>query len=318
MLNSDQIKKTIIRSMKNLIKPVIIVTLIALILVSLFWGVIEGVLDKASEIFSDITEKIQIVGNNLQIDPDYLEEAKKKLDNLGVNSNSLGFGENAEYIDRFLEAEIVTNYPYLGGDGLQGAVYFERAKIDGSTTQLKYIEYNEFYNKVNNGDSDINDYFTVDTNDWTVHVMKNDGNVEKINYKSMVEKFAMPFEFPISLALVSQNPQFAVAVVNLVKESRIVITIAELKTTSTTTNTERYHETVRQTTINDNDNFRTHIISEGDGEDEPQVSVEETYSTDIFLSRAQTWILNEVTDLKYDTSSEDDEPIVNELPTRST
>lgn len=161
MLNSDQIKKTIIRSMKNLIKPVIIVTLIALILVSLFWGVIEGVLDKASEIFSDITEKIQIVGNNLQIDPDYLEEAKKKLDNLGVNSNSLGFGENAEYIDRFLEAEIVTNYPYLGGDGLQGAVYFERAKIDGSTTQLKYIEYNEFYNKVNNGDSDIKDRKSV-------------------------------------------------------------------------------------------------------------------------------------------------------------
>lgn len=313
MLNADEVKKIIVKGFKGLAKPVIIGITIGIMICAVFWGVIDGIFKNAGRIFSDVTERVEIVGDNLEIDEEYLEDAKKQLENLGINPNSLGFGKNAEYLERFLEAEIVTNYPYLGGDGLQGAVYFERAKIDGSTTQLKYLEYNEFYSKVESGAGDINDYFTVDTNDWTVHVMKNDGNVEKINYKNMVEKFAMPFQFPIALAMVSQNPQFALAVVNLVKDSRIVITIAESKTTTTTTDTEKYHETVTQTIRDGNDNVNSHVISEGDKSGEPQVNVEETYTTEIFLSRAQTWILNEVTDLKYDQSSDDDEPVVTNL-----
>ena len=39
--------------------------------------------------------------------------------------------------------------------------------------------------------------------------------------------------------MTSQNPQFALAVVNLVKDSRITITIAESETTVTTTTTEK-------------------------------------------------------------------------------
>ena len=314
MLNSDEIKRIIVKSLKNLAKPIIVVILIAVIIVSLFWAVVDGILKAAHEIFDDVSDHIEINGNNIEIEQDYLEEAKKKLEQLGVNPNSLGFGEEAEYLERFLEAEVVTSYPYLGGDGLQGAVYFERAKIDGTTTQLKYIEYNEFYNKVNNGDGDINDYFTVDTNDWTVHVMKNDGNIEKINYKNMVEKFAMPFEFPISLALISQNPQFALAVVKLVKDSRIVITIAESKTTTTTTNTETYTETINVS----KDGQVTNILDQSGVQGSSTTSTEETYSTEIFLSRAQTWILNEVTELKYDDSTESDDPVVTDLPSEVT
>lgn len=318
MLNSEEIKKLLKKAIRGLAKPIIAILIIAIILLAIFYTVINGIYDATSQILENVSEHISINGNNIEIDKEYLEEAKSKLESLSINPNSLGFGENAEYLERFLEAEIVTSYPYLGGDGLQGAVYFERAKIDQTTIRLEYLEYNEFYNKVNNGE-DVDSYFTVDQEDWTVHVMKMDGTIEKINYKNMVEKFAMPFEFPIALAMTSQNPQFALAVVNLVKDSRIIITIAESKTTTTTTNTEKYYETVTKTTNDAEGNFKASTVSEGWAESEPQVTTEETYSTDIFLSSARTWILNEITELNYDNSSVDDEPVVTELePTSST
>lgn len=309
MLNANEIKKLILGAVKALARPIIIIALIAIILVSLFWGVINGTLDKVMELVSDVSDNVKISGNNIEIDQDYLNQAEKKLEKFGISAKTLGFGDEEEYLERFLEAEIVTSYPYLGGDGLQGAVYFERAKSDGSTVQLQYMEYSEFYSKKDSGE-DLTNYFTVDTNDWTVHIIKSDGNIEKINYKSMVSKFAMPFEFPISLALATQNPQFALAVVNLVKDSKIVITIAESKTTTTTTNTESYTRTVADEEGN--------VESQENVSAEPQVSTEEVYSTDIFLSRAQTWILNEVTDFKYEDVTETDDPVVTELISQST
>ena len=96
-------------------------------------------------------------------------------------------------------------------------------------------------------------------------------------------KFAMPFEFPIALALTSQNPQFALAVVNLVEDSRIIITIAESKTTTTTTTTEKYTQRVEQSTVGSEGGVNSsQVVSQGVVEGQPQVSTEETYTTDIF------------------------------------
>ena len=314
----EEVKQKIFKHMKKNGKIVLIGVILLVLLVSLFWAAIEGIFSGVSEVFEGISDKIKIEGNNIVIEEDYYEEAKERLEKMGVNSETLGLGNDEKYLERYLEAEIVTSYPYLGGEGLQGAVYFERAKTDGTTTRLSYLEYNEFYNKVNNGE-DVNDYFTVDQEDWTVHVMKIDGNIEKINYKNMVEKFAMPFEFPIALALTSQNPQFALAVVNLVEDSRIIITIAESKTTTTTTTTEKYTQRVEQSTVGSEGGVNSsQILSQGVVEGQPQSTTEETYTTDIFLSSARTWILNEITDLQYDESSEDSEPSVTELEDSTT
>ena len=300
---NKKIKNAIIKGVKNIARPIICVALIAILVVSLFWAAIDGIKESITDFFDDILDHIKISGNNIEIDQDYLSQAKKRLKRLGINPESLGLGSD-EYLNKFLEAEIVTNYPYLGGDGLQGSVYFERAKYDNSIVQLQYMEYSAFYSNKDAG-TDMTNFFTVDTNDWTVHIVKSDGNIEKINYKNMVSKFSMPFEFPACLAMISQNPQFALAVVNLVKDSKIVITIAESKTTTTTTNTESYTRTV----VDEEGN----IVSQTEESAEPQVSVEEVDSTDIFLSRAQTWILNEVTDFNYEDVTENDDPVVTEL-----
>ena len=209
--SKDMIKNVLRKHFKRIISVIILAFSFVVLIAVCFWGTISNIYDKVSKEFADVLDNIEINGNNLEINQDYLSEAMT----------------------------------YLGGDGLQGTVYFERAKIDGSTTELQYISYDEFYAMQEAGNSELYNYFTIDTEDWTVHVGKNSAQnsfeIEKINYKNMVEKFSMPFEFTIALAMTSQNPQFALAVVNLVKDSRIVVTIAESKTTTTTNTIESWH-----------------------------------------------------------------------------
>ena len=116
---------------KHGVSIILIPILILFLIIPLFWGTIEGIFEDVSVVFSDVLDNINIVGDNLEIDQEYLSDAKKRLEHMGIDSDDLGLAGNEEYLDRFLEAEIVTNYPYLGGDGLQGTVYFERASAIG-------------------------------------------------------------------------------------------------------------------------------------------------------------------------------------------
>ena len=138
----------------------------------------------------------------------------------------------------------------------------------------------------------------MDTNDWTVHVIKNSQEasweIEKINYKDMVEKYSMPFEFPIALAMVTQNPQFALAVVNLVKDSKLIVTIAESKTTTITTVTQTYTEKVEKKV-----NGEFVEISNSEKEEQISTNTEVFYSTSVELTSAKTWILDMTMDLQF-------------------
>lgn len=275
--------------------PVILITMIV---PAIFYGTASGIVDKVGELFNDILDKITINGKDLVIDEEYYDQVISRLKSMGIDAESLGFGGDISYLRTFLEAEIVTNFPYLGGEGLQGTVYFERANIDGTTKELEYIAYEDFYNMINNADANVFNYFTVNMDDWTVHVGKNvaqgDFSVEKIKYKTLVEKYTMPFEFVISLALVTQNPNFALAVVDLVKDSKIVITIAESKTTITT-------ETVTAGTgeykVDTFDGKHTTSYSDATIR---ETNEEENYTTNVMLTRAKTWVLNEITTLTYE------------------
>lgn len=302
--NKFNVKNILKRKLKKLLILITVISMVVILFATIFFGTVKNITRKAGEVFADIKDKIQISGNNLEIDQDYLTEGKRKLKTMGISASTLGLTGNEDYLDRFLEAEVVTSYPYLGGDGLQGTVYFERAKIDGTRLELKYMPYDEFYSKKN--DDDIYNYFTVDTNDWTAHVKKNDGNIEKIDYQNMVSKFAMPFEFPIILANITHNPQFCLAVVKLVKKSKMVVTIAESKTTTTTTERTNYK---LSTELHEDDGTVQKISENVDQTTEPTSKVDEDYSTVIFLSRAQTWIANVTTELTFDDSTEKDPTI---------
>lgn len=309
---SEELKMAIKRRAKKVLKIIVIVATITILIATLFEGTVKKLFDNVSNIFNDIASNIKISGNNLEIDSDYLSKGKQRLKVMGISADSLGLKGHEDYLSRFLEAEIVTSYPYLGGSGLQGTVYFERASYDGNTKELKYLPYDQFYAKKDS--DDIYDYFTIDTKDWTAHVKKNDGKIEKINYKNMVSKFAMPFEFPVALAQITQNPQFCLAVVKLVKKSKIVITIAESKTTVVTHKKIDYN---MSSELRKKDGTVETKATNEPGEAKLPDETTETYSTDIFLSRAQTWIVNYGAPPKYDNSQEEEPTIETALKDQS-
>ena len=310
------LKYTTLISKVPFIAILIFIILIVFVFPAFFYGTVKETIKKVGDIFKDVSDNIEIDGNNLKINEGYFEDAKKKLKEYGIEEEDLGLEGDKDYLERFLEAEIVTNFPYLGGEKLQGAVYFERYKSDGNVNELTYVEYNEFYELVENGDTEkLSKSFTIDTESWVVHVLKNSENgsneIEKINYKNMVSKYAMPFEFPATLALSTQNPQFALALVNLVKNSKIVIGIMESKTEKYTTITTEYDEETKthmNTTNEETSLFNVHR------KENKELPVETSYMTNVGLVRANTWILNEVTNLTYKDESIEDQPIVEELP----
>ena len=300
---------------------IIILIILIVAIVLLFWGTSKETFSKVSEKFKDVENHVTVEDKNIVIDEDYLAQADESLEAMGIDIDSLGFSESGAYVEKFLEAQIVTDFPYMGGDDLQGTVYFERANTDGTVKELQYIDKAEFDSRVSSGDSTVVNYFTLDTEDWTVHVIKNShegintDNVEKIDYRSMVSKFSMPFEFPLALALISQNPQFSLAVVDLVKESRMVVTIAESEVITEKQVDISYDQIVTfSEPLEPFIDVPTTMTSHHDEEADPQPEPEYNYSTNIFLSEVRSWISNQVTDTVSRHYSETLDPQSENLP----
>ena len=101
-MDSQKMKQLILKGIKGLIRPIIIITIIIILLVSLFFGVIDGIYENVAKIFNDIVDNINIEGNNIVIDEEYMENAKSRLERLGINSSTLGLGNDEKYLERYL------------------------------------------------------------------------------------------------------------------------------------------------------------------------------------------------------------------------
>lgn len=109
----------------------------------------------------------------------------------------------------------------LDEEETQEQVYFDKASVENAYNSLKtYFTLDEEYNLIiatlssserkvthssyakEEGNSDEYDYnFTVD--------------VTRINYQSVVQKYTMPFEFPLALLMITANPHFCEEVAKL-------------------------------------------------------------------------------------------------------
>lgn len=203
-----------------------------------------------------------------------------------------------QYLKDFIKAEIVTQYPdlrknpdeELPENELQGVIKVKRAKSDGNTKTLRYVDeenfnsYVELYNQ--NGDTKAADYFTLnssgdlvvakwnkttttvtrdsggdsspDTKDPSTNQDYNVGTETKytmtttsINYKSMVEQYTMPFDFIWALLVMTEDEEFAHNVSKLALDSEIVFTVNDNKTTTKTEDVYTYKkQTKTKTTVN--------------------------------------------------------------------
>ena len=208
------------------------------------------------------SEMAQIIWNEML-------KARSKVEN---------YLDSVEDLEKLMNAEIITQYPKLDTvktGYLNGTIEFERHKTngDGTTpTKLKYIDLKKFNEKIEKNETDIVNYYTLDESEnvligvvdqTTEKLTSNDEEIKlneytdslgapntsrteykvyskPINYKSVVSKYTMPFQYLWSLIVVGDDKGVGLDLADLVEDSQIVISIYDNITTTVNKSTYTY------------------------------------------------------------------------------
>lgn len=181
-------------------------------------------------------------------------------DSLGQLKIDLDLEEYSEkelhLFPKFVEAELKTMYPDLGGntsdirDSFQGNV-----KIIRNDKELKYKPQAEFDKLIEDKNSDVLSYFTLDegfnlsvanmsTSTSNSELEGDSGHAEKgdnlsettymkttVPYMSAIQKFATPYPFFFTLLTITEDADFCEEVVNLALKNKIELTVYDEVTT---------------------------------------------------------------------------------------
>lgn len=181
------------------------------------------------------------------------EDLWKKMIKKGSNIDK--YLDSPKQLEKLMNAEIVTQYPKFGKGDLDGSIVFKR----GDKT-LKYVsqdKFNEYIQEYNDSGNDIaSDYFTIDGNgnvlmsQWTktttIETVTQNGetvssntnvsynmNTTSINYKSVIQKYTMPFEYLWDLLITTKGKKFVLELADFViEDTKIEITGIEETSTS--------------------------------------------------------------------------------------
>lgn len=127
---------------------------------------------------------------------------------------------------------------------------YDLQDIDGNSVTQEQIYFSK--SEVNQGYKELKRYFTLDEeknviiatlssnevitthSDYAKEEEQEDSysyehyiQVKKVNYQTAVSKYAMPLEFILTMLTISENPGFCEAIINLVKDSKIVIEVQD-------------------------------------------------------------------------------------------
>ena len=226
-----------------------------------------------------------------------------------------------KYIRKFLEAQLVTETPHYepviaSGNAYNqktyGQVYIYRANDqeyineNSKATPMSWISYSTMQEEAakNNekGLNAIKNHYSIDDEgklviaQWTK--IETTGKADEviislkhIDYKSAISQYTTPMNFFIYLTMVSQNPEFVSAVTDMVKNSRIELTIMDTKTVnaeekkySFTRNTKTTHETKKQGVV-----INTHTTSRSRGVEQTTTTTTTTVVPTPKITYAKTW-----------------------------
>lgn len=150
-----------------------------------------------------------------------------------------------------------------------GNVYIHRTRSNEDTStdlsnQLQYLYYGNVQAYLDNNDSNILNYFSVDSEGYLVYAKettvttetnKTTGGkskkekkeekkytLERIDYKSVISQYTTPIQFFIYLTMITQNPEFASDVADLAAKGEIRLMIMDNITEDTETSTYEYTE----------------------------------------------------------------------------
>lgn len=226
-----------------------------------------------------------------------------------------------KYIRKFLEAQLVTETPHYepviaSGNAYNqktyGQVYIYRANDqeyineNSKATPMSWMSYSTMQEEAakNNekGLNAIKNHYSIDEEgklviaQWTKTETTGKADeviisLKHIDYKSAISQYTTPMNFFIYLTMVSQNPEFVSAVTDMVKNSRIELTIMDTKTVnveeekySFTRNTKTTHETKRQGVV-----INTYTTSRSRGVEQTTTTTTTTVVPTPKITYAKTW-----------------------------
>lgn len=272
--------------------------------------------------------------------------AQELWDEMIKNDNTIkNYLDKPEELEKLMNAELITQFPKTGGSNakLDGIIEFTRYKDSSNGNKLEYKDLDSFNNLYNNKDESILNYFTLegenavyvtinteieelDTNDSEINISEytttlnednkqGEGkykrvvktfNKQSINYKSMVQKYTMPFDYLWTLLVMSDDKEFVLELADLVYGSQIVISIYDNMTKTVDTYTDKYKKETK-----------TDTYAKVKAQNANNYGVSESFPTE------RKWILGkdeEHTEIEYpaDYSIDDTQYEVNQVITRET
>ena len=258
--------------------------------------VTDGAIEIDQNQINDIIAGIEGLGvsvEDLKLLGDYSENATEEEKQAALE----------KYIRKFYEAQGVTetiNYYHKESNAYKtyGTVYVYRTNEDDTDGTkrypLKYLEYEKMKKKQEDGKDSILNNFSIDDSGKLVIAekttvtkengkkenaepneeihLKKDGNevvtlnLRTIDYKSAISQYTIKMNFLLYLTMISQNPEFVSAVVDLIKDSRIEITIMDNVST---------YETMERYTYTYNEKYKkTVVVGSGQTQREEEISGE--------------------------------------------
>lgn len=209
-------------------------------------------------------------GYNIDLD----EKVKQVIEDLkedGLLDEYISKENQDEYLKNFIKADIKTRYPdlrsknkigtELAENEVQGAIQIHRKNADNTDNVIEYIDEETFNKYIDENNKKAINYFTLNEygnlviSSWT-RKTNNDGTEEyylakeTIDYRPLVKRYDMPFDFLWALTVMGEDEELSNEVALLTKNTKIVITIYEdvTKTTTVTETTDPDTQNVTATT----------------------------------------------------------------------
>ncbi len=320
----DKLKNFLVINKKKLISAIIVLFFIIILAVSIYYMTIDDGLYKSDDwsstpfAVSTYTQGAKIGENGIEFDTTPQELWNKMMQN---GSNVGRYLSSPEELEKLMQAEVVTQFPKVGvtdPDKLDGIVEFKREDSNSNVTNLKYVKESTFdsyiENYKNSGDTTALNYFSMDDKgnvlmaQWTettttTTTKDEDGNVlskdttvvysmikTPINYKSVVLKYSMPFDYLWALLVVSDSKSFVLELADyILKDTQIEITGQEKLNESIDTQEEQNQVQV-QVEVTDPDTGEKSIETKTQTQTtEVKTEIKSTTITPE-VTKADTWI----------------------------
>ena len=266
----------------------------------------------------------------------------------GVSIDSPEYQEDLRtYIRKFYEAQLVTetlNYYHLESTDTKtyGAIYTYRATSESAEEnrqKLTYVPYEEMLEYDESDNIEALNHFSIDETTGQLVVagmeqviietgsseeslrVQNDittVNLVYIDYKSAVAPYTTRLEFLLYLTQISKNPDFVSAVTDLIKDSRIELTIMDSVSENVQTFTYDYTQNTR-TEQNVGDGLASTYYTDSSSE-ETEITKTTTITTtnSAYITYVKTWFCEQ--EIKYKKVTDSaivDNPITTNLPDQS-